>query len=110
MPPNHYGLPDDFIVKGIYARNFHAEPHISQEQADKGFGHFYQWHFDGALYDIPPPRVGCLLAVRVPEGPDCSICWEDEEGTMMKMKPGSTACECRRMYMSTMIREPFFAN
>lgn len=80
-------------MKGTYSRNFHAEPHVSEEEASKGVGHFYQWHFDGALYGIPPPRVGCLLAVKVPEGPDCTVRWEDEEGTKMKMKPGSTACK-----------------
>ncbi|KAH7020728.1 alpha-ketoglutarate dependent xanthine dioxygenase [Microdochium trichocladiopsis] len=91
VPPDHYGLPDDFQVKGVYSKNFHAEPHISDEDAKAGVSHFYQWHFDAALYDIPPPRVGCLLAVRTPKGPDCTIRWEDDEGTSMKVGPGATA-------------------
>ncbi|KAH8897226.1 TfdA family taurine catabolism dioxygenase TauD [Thozetella sp. PMI_491] len=91
VPPDHYGLPDDFVVKGAYSRNFHVEPHISDEDAENGHARFYQWHFDGALYDIPPPRVGCLLAVRTPKGPDCTVRWEDDEGTTMKVGPGATA-------------------
>ena len=104
VPLDHYGLPEDFVVKGLYSRNFHAEPHVPEEEANEGVGHFYQWHFDGALYDVPPPRVGTLLAVKVPEGPDCTIRWEDEEDTTMTMKPGSTACKC----MNSLLSCPFF--
>jgi hypothetical protein len=96
VPPNHYQLPDDLVIKGAYHKNFHIEPHIPQEEIEKGASRFYQWHFDGALYDIPPPRVGCLLAVKTPKGPDCTVRWEDDEGTTMKIGPGATACEFTR--------------
>lgn len=91
VPPDHYQLPDDLVIKGAYHKNFHVEPHIPQAEIEKGASRFYQWHFDGALYDIPPPRVGCLLAVKTPKGPDCTVRWEDDEGTTMKIGPGATA-------------------
>lgn len=70
---------------------FHLPPHIPKEDVEKGASRFYQWHFDAALYDISPPRVGCLLAVRTPKGPDCTVRWEDDEGKTMKVGPGATA-------------------
>jgi hypothetical protein len=103
-------MPDDFVVKGAYSRNFHVEPHVAREEAEEGASRFYQWHFDAALYDIPPPWVGCLLAVRTPKGPDCTVRWEDEAGTSMKVGPGSTACKhisiCRKHYGLHVIDRP----
>lgn len=93
IPPNHYQLPDDMEIAGVYSRNFHVEPHIPEAELKEGASRFYQWHFDAALYDIPPPRVGCLLAVRTPKAPDCTVRWEDAEGTTMRIGAGATACE-----------------
>jgi hypothetical protein len=70
---------------------FHLPPHIPKEDVENGASRFYQWHFDAALYDIAPPRVGCLLAVRTPKGPDCTVRWEDEENSTMRIGPGATA-------------------
>lgn len=94
VPPDHYQLPDDLQIVGVKHQKFHVEPHIPEDEIEQGASRFYQWHFDGALYDIPPPRVGCLLAVRTPKGPDCTVRWEDDEGTTMKIGPGATACKC----------------
>lgn len=91
LPENHYGFPPDFKVKGIDHRDFHLPPHIPDEEREKGKSRFYQWHFDGSLYNIPPPRVGCLLAVRTPKGPDVTVQWDDGSGTEMKIAPGATA-------------------
>ncbi|CAI6340532.1 unnamed protein product [Periconia digitata] len=91
LPDEHYGFPPGFEVQGIDHEEFHLPPHIPAEEREAGASRFYQWHFDGSLYNIPPPRVGCLLAVRTPKGPDVKVRWEDEEGTYMKMAPGATA-------------------
>lgn len=91
MPENHYDFPPDFEVQGIDHEEFHLPPHISAEDREKGASRFYQWHFDGSLYNIPPPRVGCLLAVRTPKGPDVTVRWDDGTGTEMKIAPGATA-------------------
>ncbi|KAL4962755.1 TauD/TfdA dioxygenase family protein [Aspergillus stella-maris] len=78
-------------VKGIDHVNFHIPPHLPQEERDKGASRFYQWHWDGALYNIPPPRVGCLLAVQTPKGPDVTVHWGDGTGRTMDIAPGATA-------------------
>lgn len=91
LPENHYQFPPGFKVKGIDHHDFHLPPHISKEEREKGASRFYQWHWDGSLYNIPPPRVGCLLAVKVPKGPDVTVQWDDGTGTEMKIAPGATA-------------------
>lgn len=91
VPENHYQFPPGLMVKGIDHHDFHLPPHIPAEERESGKSRFYQWHFDGALYDIPPPRVGCLLAVCVPKGPDVHVQWGDGTGTEMKIAPGATA-------------------
>lgn len=91
LPDNHYGFPPGFEVQGIDHEEFHLPPHIPQTERDHGVSRFYQWHWDGSLYKIPPPRVGCLLAVRTPKGPDVTVRWEDGTGTEMTIAPGATA-------------------
>ncbi|KAK4561462.1 hypothetical protein LTR86_004780 [Recurvomyces mirabilis] len=91
VPTNHYSLPPNFKVKGIDHVDFHLPPHISTEDRENGASRFYQWHFDGSLYNIPPPRVGCLLAVRTPKGPDVTVRWDDGSGSELKIAPGATA-------------------
>lgn len=91
VPENHYQFPPRFKVKGIDHRYFHLPPHLTEEEREGGKSRFYQWHFDAALYNIPPPRVGCLLAVRTPKGPDVKVEWSDGTGTEMSIAPGATA-------------------
>lgn len=68
-----------------------ADASHSCQEREAEASRFYQWHFDAALYAIPPPRVGCLLAVRTPKGPDITVQWEDGTGTEMKLARGPTA-------------------
>ncbi|EFX04661.1 alpha-ketoglutarate dependent xanthine dioxygenase [Grosmannia clavigera kw1407] len=91
LPTDHYGFPPGFEVQGIDHADFHLPPHIAEADRAAGASRFYQWHFDGALYKIPPPRVGCLLAVRTPKGPDVTVRWDDGSGREMFMAPGATA-------------------
>lgn len=87
----HYQFPSGFQINGIDHEYFHLPPHIPKEEREAGKSRFYQWHFDGSLYKIPPPRVGCLLAVRTPKGPDVKVQWDDGTGTEMAIAPGATA-------------------
>ncbi|KAL3422670.1 alpha-ketoglutarate dependent xanthine dioxygenase [Phlyctema vagabunda] len=91
IPANHYQFPTGFKIKGVDHQYFHLPPHIPTKERDAGQSRFYQWHFDGALYDTPPPRVGCLLAVRTPQGPNVQVQWDDGTGTEMSIAPGATA-------------------
>ena len=61
VPENHYQFPPGFKVDGVDHYQFHLPPHIPPEERKAGRSRFYQWHFDGALYDIPPPRVRFLF-------------------------------------------------
>lgn len=91
VPDNHYQFPPDFEIQGVDHTEFHLPPHLTPEERSAGASRFYQWHWDGAIYDIPPPRVGCLLAVKTPKGPDVTVRWEDGTGTEMAIAPGATA-------------------
>ncbi|KAI0484975.1 TfdA family taurine catabolism dioxygenase TauD [Xylariaceae sp. FL0804] len=91
LPAGHHGFPPGFEIQGVDHEEFHLPPHIPAAEREKGASRFYQWHFDGSLYDIPPPRVGCLLAVRTPKGPDVTVRWDDGTGTSMDIAPGATA-------------------
>ncbi|KAH7021203.1 TfdA family taurine catabolism dioxygenase TauD [Microdochium trichocladiopsis] len=54
LPENHYGFPPGFEVQGIDHTEFHLPPHIPAEEREAGASRFYQWHWDGSLYKIPP--------------------------------------------------------
>ncbi|KAL8292458.1 hypothetical protein RQP46_001070 [Phenoliferia psychrophenolica] len=91
VPPNHYGLPDDLAI----ARQDHTAVHktpLTAEELAQGHTRLMQLHFDGALYNAPPPFCGSLLAVRTPKGPDLTLRFDNVNGRgEKKMGPGSTA-------------------
>lgn len=91
IPPNHYGLPDDLVIK----RQDHTAVHktsLSAEELEEGYTRLMQLHFDGALYNAPPPFCGSLLAVKTPKGPDLTLRFDNVNGRGdKKMAPGSTA-------------------
>ena len=91
LDDGHYGFPPGFEIQGIDHHEFHLPPHIPDAERESGASRFYQWHFDGSLYNIPPPRVGCLLAVKTPKGPNVTVRWDDGTGTEMSIAPGATA-------------------
>ena len=61
---NHEGLATAALNHYSYT-TFHKTPVSSADEA-VGFTRFYRWHIDAALYDLSPPRVTTLYAVRVP--------------------------------------------
>ena len=91
VPENHHQFPPGFKVKRNDHHEFHLPPHIPAEEREVGKSHFYQRHFDGSLYAIPPSRVECLLAMRTPKGPDIKVKWDDGTGVGMAIAPGATA-------------------
>lgn len=63
-------------------------PGVRYERADG----WWRADFDGALYGVPPPLVGSLLAVRTPKGPDLTLRFDNENGAgEKKIGPGATA-------------------
>ncbi|KAI9051970.1 hypothetical protein LZ554_004224 [Drepanopeziza brunnea f. sp. 'monogermtubi'] len=52
---------------------------------------FYRWHIDAALYDLNPPKVTSLVAVKVPAGRRQTLRYDDGTGEEMDVPLGTTA-------------------
>jgi len=63
--PEYEGLTN-FTLRHPHHRTFHKTSIPSH--LDLSHTRFYRWHIDAALYDLAPPVVTTLLAVRVPAG------------------------------------------
>ncbi|KAK4704955.1 xanthine dioxygenase, partial [Phenoliferia sp. Uapishka_3] len=91
IPSDHYGLPDDLVIDRQDHTKIHKTP-LSAEELAKGDTRLMQLHFDGALYNVPPPFCGSLLAVKTPKGEDLTLRFDNVNGKgEKKMGPGSTA-------------------
>ncbi len=64
-----------------------------REEKEKGVTRFYRWHIDAALYDLSPPRVTSLYAVKVPGGKRQVVRYDDGTGDELEVPLGTTACE-----------------
>ncbi|KAI8445537.1 alpha-ketoglutarate dependent xanthine dioxygenase [Phakopsora pachyrhizi] len=78
----------------INHRLFHKEV-VSQEEDEKGVTRFYCWHIDAALYDLNPPKVTTLQALRVPQGPRQICRYNKGTGDQLDVLLGTTAFESR---------------
>ncbi|KAA8642338.1 hypothetical protein EYZ11_008363 [Aspergillus tanneri] len=70
-------------------RRFHRDP--LPEEKDHLFTRFFRWHIDAALYDLYPPKVTTLMAVRVPKGPRQMISYDDGSGDTLDASLAPTA-------------------
>ncbi|KAF2143982.1 uncharacterized protein K452DRAFT_285187 [Aplosporella prunicola CBS 121167] len=70
-------------------RTFH-KTRIPDEE-DLEATRFYRWHIDAALYELHPPRVTSLLAVRVPKGRRQTCRYDDGSGEELDVPLGTTA-------------------
>ncbi|KAK8193865.1 taurine catabolism dioxygenase [Phyllosticta capitalensis] len=69
------------------------------EHEDLDYTRFYRWHIDAALYDLNPPRVTSLLAVKVPKGRRQICRYDDGTGDELEVPLGTTAfVSGNRMY------------
>lgn len=76
-------------LKHPHHRTFHATR--IPEEDDLIATRFYRWHIDAALYDLAPPVVTTLLAVRVPAGRTQTLRYDDGTGDEMMVPLGTTA-------------------
>lgn len=76
-------------LKHPHHKTFHKRP-VSPEH-DKDYTHFYRWHIDSAMYDLDPPLVTSLLAVKVPKGRRQICRYDDESGAYLDVPLGTTA-------------------
>lgn len=79
----------NITLKHPHHRTFHREA-ISAED-DRENTRFYRWHIDAALYDLEPPKVTSLQAVRVPKTEYQTLRYDDGTGDEMKLSRGATA-------------------
>ncbi|KAE8385369.1 hypothetical protein BDV23DRAFT_176312 [Aspergillus alliaceus] len=70
-------------------RNFHRD--CISEDKEHEFTRFYRWHIDAALYDLYPPKVTTLMAVRVPKGRRQLVLYDDGSGETLDASLATTA-------------------
>jgi alpha-ketoglutarate-dependent taurine dioxygenase len=86
---DHEGIPEVDLRHPSH-RSFHAAP-LTDDQEARGLTRFYRWHIDAALYELHPPKVTSLLAIRVPEARRQTVVYDDGTGDVLDVPLGTTA-------------------
>ena len=86
---DHEGLPAVELHHPSH-RAFHQTP-LTEEQEASGLTRFYRWHIDAALYELHPPKVTTLLAIKVPEARRQTVVYDDGSGDTLDVTLGTTA-------------------
>jgi len=86
---DHHGLGQVQLRHPTH-RAFHQSP-LSDEQEAEGLTRFYRWHIDAALYELHPPKVTTLLALKVPEARRQTVVYDDGTGDTLDVALGATA-------------------
>jgi alpha-ketoglutarate-dependent taurine dioxygenase len=79
----------NITLKHPHHRTFHQE--AISDADDRDNTRFYRWHIDAALYDLEPPKVTSLLAVKVPKTEYQTLRYDDGTGDEVRLSRGSTA-------------------
>ncbi|KAH9009527.1 hypothetical protein EDB84DRAFT_1546542 [Lactarius hengduanensis] len=87
---SHEGL-ETAELKHPSHRTFHKTVVPPEDEAARGATRFCRWHMDAALYDLLPPKVTTLYALRVPEGPQQVCRYDDGTGDELPIPLGATA-------------------
>ena len=87
---DHWGL-ESAALKHPSHRTFHKTSVSPEDEAAHGATRFNRWHMDAALYELHPPRVTTLYAVRVPQGPQQVCRYDDGTGDELPVPLGTTA-------------------
>lgn len=85
---DHYGIKDKTLHYS-YPNNY-TEP-FTEEEFNAGNTRFQAWHADAAWFKRDPALFISFRTIKLPEGPEQTINWDDGSGLSMKMKPGRTA-------------------
>ncbi|KAF7302305.1 Alpha-ketoglutarate-dependent xanthine dioxygenase [Mycena indigotica] len=86
---DHEGLVEAKL-KHPHHKTFHKTA-VSEEDELRGMTRFYRWHIDAALYELSPPRVTTLYALRVPKGEPQVCRYDDGTGDELEVPLGTTA-------------------
>lgn len=79
----------NITLKHPHHKTFHKTVIPAEEDLD--YTRFYRWHIDAALYDLQPPRVTSLMAVKVPRGRTQTLRYDDGTGDELQVPLGTTA-------------------
>jgi alpha-ketoglutarate-dependent taurine dioxygenase len=71
-------------------RPFHLAP-LTDAQEARDLTRFYRWHMDAALYDLHPPKVTTLLAIKVPADRPQTVVYDDGSGDELPVSLATTA-------------------
>ncbi|KAJ5806718.1 hypothetical protein N7474_010310 [Penicillium riverlandense] len=88
LVPSYEGL-ENVQLRHPHHRTFHRD-HIPDDK-DYDFTRFYRWHIDAALYDLYPPKVTTLMAVKVPKGRRQTLLYDDGSDETLDVPLGTTA-------------------
>ncbi len=86
---NHEGL-EVVALKHPSHTTFHKTA-VPPADEVAGITRFCRWHMDAALYDLSPPKVTTLYAIRVPQGPKQTCRYDDGTGDTLPVPLGTTA-------------------
>jgi len=87
----------DITLKHPHHKTFHKSP--LPDADDRDDTRYYRWHIDAALYDLHPPRVTSLMAIKVPKTEYQRLRYDDESHDELPVPRGSTAfVSSYRMY------------
>ena len=86
---NHEGI-ESVTLKPTSHTTFHKTV-VSPADEAAGVTRFYRWHMDAALYELDPPRVTTLYAIRVPQAPLQTCRYDDDTGDVLPVPLGATA-------------------
>jgi len=79
----------NITLKHPHHKKFHKTKIPDAEDLD--FTRFFRWHIDAALYDLNPPKVTSLMAVKVPSGRRQKVRYDDNSGDELDVPLGTTA-------------------
>ncbi|KAH7109423.1 TfdA family taurine catabolism dioxygenase TauD [Dendryphion nanum] len=80
---------ENITLKHPHHKTFHKTCIPPHEDLD--YTRFYRWHIDAALYELHPPRVTSLMAVKVPQGRTQTLRYDDGSSDEMQVPLGTTA-------------------
>ncbi|KAJ5207604.1 hypothetical protein N7449_001983 [Penicillium cf. viridicatum] len=90
-----HGFVDSFM--GLHDINLwhphHRDSHrdVIPEDKSDAYTRFNRWHIDAALYDLNPPKVTTLMAVKVPQGRRQTVLYDDGSGEELDASLATTA-------------------
>jgi hypothetical protein len=78
---NHHGIEERELHHPSH-HSFH-QTQLSEEEEKAGKTRFYRWHMDAALYELNPPLITTLFAVKTPVSVICA-CTSSHFGRLLK--------------------------